>query len=111
MEKESEPAILKSFMDAVRGLVESVKEMLAASKLLRTRIESHDAFTSALSRRLDRIVDEQRALDQRLTQMENNLDGRFRHVWNRIGEYDEKWENLHNRVTVLEGTVNVTRPS
>jgi hypothetical protein len=71
MDQDTEPIILKNFMDAVRGLVDSVKEMLAASRLLRARIESNDEVTRLLRNRVERTEEYQKTLDQRLTRMEN----------------------------------------
>lgn len=60
-----------SFIQAVRNLMASIREMLAASQLLRSRIESNDEVQRVMQNKLARLETSQVELDRRLTKMEN----------------------------------------
>jgi hypothetical protein len=81
----------EGLIKTVQAMTENVREMIAASKLLRARVESNDEVDRLMRLRMDRIEEYQKEIDRRLTTMEN--------------------QNLHLRITVMEGTVNITRPS
>jgi hypothetical protein len=61
----------ETLVKTVRKMMENVREMLAASKLLRARVESSDEVVRLVQNRLGKIETYQAELDRRLTKMEN----------------------------------------
>lgn len=55
----------------IRKMMIDVREMIAASKLLRGRIESNDEVLRLVQNRMAKIEQYQAELDRRLTRMEN----------------------------------------
>lgn len=58
-------------LKTVREMMENVREMIATSKLLRSRFESNDEVIRLVHNKLGQIETYQAELDRRLTKMEN----------------------------------------
>jgi hypothetical protein len=55
----------------IREMMDNVREMIAAAKLLRSRVESSDEVVRLVQNRLGKIETYQAELDRRITKMEN----------------------------------------
>jgi len=64
--------IMTRFKESVERLTESVREMLAASKLLRSRVESNDEVLLRIENTQRGIADRLDDFDRRLTKLENH---------------------------------------
>lgn len=67
MSDEAEDFLIKQLTNTVCRLTDSVKEMLAASRLLRSRIENNDAV-------LLRLENKQTMLEERVRNMEKEVE-------------------------------------
>jgi hypothetical protein len=61
----------ETLVKTVREMMDNVREMIAAAKLLRSRVESGDEVIRLVQNRLGKIERYQAELDRRITKMEN----------------------------------------
>lgn len=74
--------VMSRFLESVERLTETVREMLAASKLLRSRVESSDEVLLRIENTQRGIADRLDDLDRRLTRLEywsKGVDSRHSH--------------------------------
>ena len=79
MADEPESFILSKFRKTVEELLTSVREMIAASRLLRARVESADELQRTMNDRITGLLNRMETIDQRLTKLENE-QGQYRSV-------------------------------
>jgi len=71
--------VMERFTKAVTGLMDSVREMIGASKLLRARVEGNDQVLARIEQLMREATDRLDLMDQRLTKIEN-AQGTYPHA-------------------------------
>jgi hypothetical protein len=73
---ETEDFLLKRFTASVQSLMDSVREMIGASKLLRGRIESNDRMLSRIENRYALLEERLLILEREMETLKVTLRGR-----------------------------------